>query len=55
MYVLGKNAKNNSELKLLEIKLTGETLTDQRDANFSNIPNDNKIFKIVVLGSSTAA
>ncbi len=45
----------NSVTSTAKIKITGETLTDQSDANFSIIPNDNKIFKIVVLGSSTAA
>lgn len=45
----------NSITSAAKIKISGETLTDQSDGNFSIIPNDNKIFKIVVLGSSTAA
>ena len=37
------------------IRISGEGLVDSSDASFETIPNDGVVYRIVVLGSSTAA
>ena len=37
------------------IRISGESLTDTSDATFETIPNEGVVYRIVVLGSSTAA